>query len=86
MLIASINSPTGLENESSLDKEFINNHLSKLSENCQELIRLYYFMKVRLKDVAGMLGYSENFIKIKHKRCLDEFREKLNAQKPIHRE
>lgn len=49
-------------------------HISKLSEPCKNLIQLHYFMKVKLIDVAPLLGYTKNFVKIKHKRCLDQFR------------
>lgn len=52
----------------------IDQHINQLSEPCKNLIKMHYFMKVTLVDIAPLLGYTQNFVKIKHKRCLEQFR------------
>jgi len=66
------------DNEALLDwQKELEVHMSKLTEPCKNLIQLHYFMKVKLIDIAPMLGYTKNFVKIKHKRCLEQFRASL---------
>jgi len=45
--------------------------LSKLNKDCQELLRMFYFYKRSLTEIAEKLGLTYGFAKLKRKRCMD---------------
>ncbi len=45
--------------------------MKTLSPECQEIILYYYFHKLPLTQIAERLDYSQKFIRVKKKRCMD---------------
>lgn len=57
--------------------------LDTLSEECKKLIRLYYYKKLPLKEIAKLLDYTDSFIKVKKSRCMKGFKEKANQDSRV---
>ena len=55
---------------------------STMNEDCKKIITAFYYLKQSLGDIAEQLGYSDNFIKVKKKRCMDALKEKVFNKQP----
>lgn len=64
-----------LENE--LRHTKIEEAIGQISEDCRKVIMAYYFHKMSLKEIGEMLDYSDSFVKVKKKRCMDALKEKV---------
>lgn len=54
--------------------------ISELGERCKELLMLFYFQSVKMKDIATKMGYnSENTAKNQKYKCLEAAKNKLKA-------
>jgi RNA polymerase sigma-70 factor, ECF subfamily len=51
--------------------------LRNLDARCKELITLRYLEELSFKEVAGILGSSENTVTVQTRRCLDSLRVKF---------
>jgi len=63
--------------ENELRHTKIEEAIMHISEDCKKVIMSYYFHKMSLKEIAEMLGYTDSFVKVKKKRCMDTLREKV---------
>lgn len=48
-----------------------------LKEECRDMLKLFYFERKSMNEIAGVLGYSQDFVKVKKSRCMNELRKKL---------
>jgi len=52
--------------------------ISELGEKCKQLLMLFYFKSMKLKDIAKQMGYtSENIAKSQRYKCLEAAKKKL---------
>jgi RNA polymerase sigma factor (sigma-70 family) len=64
------------------DQKLAEKAFDLLGEKCKDLLRLFYFKKMNLKDVAAKLGFgSENVAKNQKYRCLEKAKENLRTLK-----
>ena len=45
--------------------------LQQMKEDCRELLTRYYFHKSPLGDIAKQLGWTDDFVKVKKRRCME---------------
>jgi DNA-directed RNA polymerase specialized sigma24 family protein len=54
--------------------------IADLGERCKELLLLFYFESLKLKDIAKKMGYnSENTAKNQKYKCLETAKNRLKA-------
>lgn len=53
--------------------------IETLKPECQKLILLAYYRHMPSAEIAGQLGYTEAFIKVKKHRCMEALREKVST-------
>lgn len=51
--------------------------LETLKTECQKLIEYAYYYQLPASEIAGLLGYTELFVKVKKHRCMEALREKV---------
>ena len=49
--------------------------LKKSSDECQQLLRLFFYEKKRDKEIATIMNYEAGFVRNKRRRCLNSLRE-----------
>lgn len=49
--------------------------LKSMGQECQKLLKLYYFKKVKLKEIAKIMTYSEGFVRVKKNRCMNQLKD-----------
>jgi len=49
----------------------------QIGEDCKKLLQGYYYKKIQLKVLATEMGYTDDFIRQKKKRCMNAFRKKV---------
>jgi RNA polymerase sigma factor (sigma-70 family) len=52
-------------------------HLAKLEEDCKAVITYAFYQNLSHAEIAGLMGYSEGFVKVKKFRCLEYLRKML---------
>ncbi|MFK7935324.1 MAG: RNA polymerase sigma factor [Saprospiraceae bacterium] len=50
--------------------------MGELSADCQKVLMGFYYKKQSLTEIAELLGYTANFVKVKKGRCMKSLREK----------
>ena len=56
--------------------DFLDRVLASIPEDCRRLLRLFYWDKMPMKDIAPALGLrNENVAKTKKNRCMDKFKQ-----------
>lgn len=65
------------ERHDAIEEAFAN-----LGEECKKIITAFYYQKMSLKEIAQWLGYTDHFIKVKKKRCMDALKEKVFDKQP----
>ena len=63
-----------LENER---QEQLYKQFELLGEDCKKLLTGYYYYQKPLEEIAKMMNYTYDFIKVKKFRCMKELRSKL---------
>ena len=59
---------------------FLDRVLKSIPEDCQKILRRFYWDKMPMKDIAPALGLkNENVAKTKKNRCMDKFKEIAKA-------
>lgn len=59
---------------------FLDKVLKSIPEDCQKLLRWFYWDKMSMKDIAPVMGLkNENVAKTKKNRCMDKFKEIAKA-------
>lgn len=51
--------------------------LGRIKEDCKNLLMNYYFNKIPLKDIAVLMEYTPQFVKVKKSRCMDGLKNKV---------
>lgn len=51
--------------------------LKNFKEDCRRLLTSFYFKKMSLKEIADDMDYSNSFVKVKKKRCMDSLKKKV---------
>jgi RNA polymerase sigma factor (sigma-70 family) len=51
--------------------------IDTLKTECRQLIAYTYYHKLPSAEIAGLLGYTEAFVKVKRHRCMEALREKV---------
>ena len=64
--------PEKEEKHAAVEKAF-----STMGDDCKKIITAFYFQKLSLKEIADWLDYTDNFIKVKKKRCMDALKAKV---------
>ena len=60
--------------------DFLDRVLKSIPEDCQKLLKRFYWDKMSMKDIAPALGLkNENVAKTKKNRCMDKFKEIAKA-------
>ncbi|BDS15596.1 RNA polymerase sigma factor [Aureispira anguillae] len=59
--------------------ELIGEILTQLKGDCKQLLIAFYFKKMPLKEIAKIMDYSDGFVKVKKKRCMDALKKKVLA-------
>lgn len=59
--------------------ELISEIMEDISGDCKELLLAFYFKKMPLKEIAAIMDYSDGFVKVKKKRCMDALKKKVLA-------
>jgi RNA polymerase sigma factor (sigma-70 family) len=62
--------------------EAVETAFSTMGEDCKKIITAFYFQKLSLKEIADWLDYTDNFIKVKKKRCMDALKAKVFGNQP----
>lgn len=57
--------------------ELISEILQQLKGDCKQLLMSFYFKKMPLKEIAKIMEYSDGFVKVKKKRCMDNLKKKV---------
>lgn len=52
-------------------------YLELLEEDCHEVLMLSFYEKRPQAEIAGIMGYSESFVKVKKHRCLEYLRKQV---------
>jgi len=52
--------------------------IQRIKEDCKNLLMNYYFNKIPLKDIAILMGYTPQFVKVKKNRCMASLKSKVN--------
>lgn len=50
---------------------------SSLKKECQDILDAAFYKKLSGSDIAKLLGYSEDFVKVKKFRCMEELRKRV---------
>jgi len=56
-------------------------HLRNHSEECQQLLRLFFYEKKNYREVAALMDYSESYVRKKKMKCIQTMREKFFTTK-----
>jgi RNA polymerase sigma factor (sigma-70 family) len=60
--------------------DFLDRVLKAIPEDCQKLLRRFYWDKMPMKDIAATMGLkNENVAKTKKNRCMDKFKDIAKA-------
>ena len=59
------------ENEYDVKHSIIGEVFHQMKEDCRELLTQYYFNKSALGEIAKRMGWSDDFVKVKKRRCMD---------------
>ncbi len=59
------------ENEYDVKHSIIGEVFHLMKEDCRELLTQYYFNKSALGEIAKRMGWSDDFVKVKKRRCMD---------------
>ncbi|MBK7738187.1 MAG: sigma-70 family RNA polymerase sigma factor [Saprospiraceae bacterium] len=51
--------------------------MDQITEECRQIIYLAFYLKKSALEIAGVTGYSEQFIKVKKHRCLQGMRKMI---------
>lgn len=60
--------------------EFIRKTLKQLGQECQELIKMFYFWKMPFEEIERIKGFSKGYGRLKKKRCMNKLK-KITGQK-----
>ena len=72
--------PDTIEIEENEAFAFLDRVLKSIPEDCQKLLRRFYWDKMSMRDIAPALGLkNENVAKTKKNRCMDKFKEIAKA-------
>jgi len=58
-------------------EQIMNQELGRMKEDCKKLLRMFYFEKKPLKEIASIMSYTESFVRVKSNRCKNTLRKKL---------
>ena|GEM_PF-601142 len=65
----------GLYNESDIIRNLIFEKFMLLSKTCQEILKLYYFERRRMKEIASIMNYKTDMVAVKKKFiCLENLK------------
>jgi RNA polymerase sigma factor (sigma-70 family) len=59
------------ENDYDVKHTIIGEVFHQMKEDCRELLTQYYFNKSALGEIAKKMGWSDDFVKVKKRRCMD---------------
>ncbi len=57
----------------------IKNILNNMKKECREIIEAAFYQKLSGAAIAKLLGYTEDFVKVKKFRCMKELKEKVRG-------
>lgn len=53
---------------------------TKIGEDCQKLLRAFYFEKKNMEEIASLMDYTVAFVRVKKHRCMTTFKKKIKEQ------
>jgi RNA polymerase sigma factor (sigma-70 family) len=59
------------ENDYDVKHSIIGEVFHQMKEDCRELLTQYYFNKSALGEIAKKMGWSDDFVKVKKRRCME---------------
>ncbi|HMW39698.1 MAG TPA: hypothetical protein PKD57_09855, partial [Saprospiraceae bacterium] len=54
--------------------------LDQIGMECREIILSYYYNHVPLNRIAGIMGYTQAFVRVKKNRCMNRLRELITIE------
>jgi len=66
------------EKEKQLD--LIAEILKDFKEDCRKILTAFYFKKQSMKEIAAMMDYTNQFIRVKKVRCMDALKKKVKER------
>ncbi len=57
--------------------QWVQQAMEKIKEDCKELLLSYYFKKMPLKEIAGKMDITYQFIKVKKNRCMNYLKNEI---------
>ena len=63
--------------ESSDTENIIRTELLNLKQDCYRILRMFYFEKKSMKDIALAMKYTDSFVRVKKNRCMAAFKKNL---------
>ena len=58
-------------------------HFEKLGESCKKLLKLFYYQKASLKEIAASLNLTEKTAKNTKYRCMKSLRSNYKSEKVV---
>jgi len=66
------------------ENSVLNDLIMKLGENCQKVLKYFYFERMKLKAIANELGYAnETVAKTKKSKCIKQLRDMVGKEPHI---
>lgn len=60
--------------------ELISKYFGSLDTECHKLLDLFYFKKVKLKEIAKQMDYTAGFVRVKKSRCINGLKKKVLSE------
>lgn len=79
--LAEISSDEWMEEEVDDEAKLVAKAMSKLGENCQKLIKAFYYESASLAEIASLLDYTADFVKVKKHRCMKELKKIISENR-----
>ena len=49
----------------------------KIGEDCQKILDAFYFKKMSMQEIADMMGYTYEYVRVKKNRCMNDYKQKI---------
>lgn len=59
--------------------EAVQQALSNLDPACRDVLRMFYNERLSMADIADLLGYTPDYIRVKKMRCMEKLRKAMPA-------
>lgn len=60
--------------EMEMKYSYLEKSIELLNQECRKLLVAYYYKKMKLKDIARSMDYTDSFVRVKKVRCMNSLR------------